>query len=97
MKENQPNSEWLHKFIIIFNVSLIFFMYNTVTKRKEEQRDNEKKISDNPYRTYIIICTADGCGTAGRLNSLSHPREASTRREEELQAEIDALQQESMS
>ena len=68
-------------------------MYNTVTKRKEERVMRKR---------YLIILTGlilsfvllTGCGMAGPAEQPQSSEGSSTRREEELQAEIDALQQE---
>ena len=53
-----------------------------------------KKVSDNPCGIYINICIADGCGMTRTVQRTQTSDDSSTQREEELQAEIDALQKE---
>lgn len=75
-----------------FNVPLIFFIYNIVTRRKEELPMRKK---------YVVILTGiifsfvilSGCGMNRDVQRTQQPDDGSTQTEEELQAEIDALQQ----
>ena len=75
-----------------FNVPLIFFIYNIVTRRKEELPMRKK---------YVVILTGiifsfvilSGCGMNRDVQRTQQPDNGSTQTEEELQAEIDALQQ----